>query len=1311
MYDGIADVIVSVALTTPKPNMFLKTVEYFLIVATTVEVLILALSFDNQYVEENRLKDGLLAANANVSVSSSVGVAIGSNKSKSRFMSELKVSPTKYIIPTDSVTIVKVLGTSCGRIFLAGVDGNMHEIVYDYVADTWINQLLGYAAAASDEPEDRHRGSYKCQKLTHSTSAFQLVNLLPDFIKGYAGYIDSMSDVVIDDVRHVMYGITVKGRLNVFYLGLDGRSISLSVSGFDVLEETIRFLRYGSREGMPTSDQLREGVRSGQIEIVGLHVIPLAESRQVHLMLVLSVGIRVYVSVRDQGNGLFCQNTANCRPPVSVEIVHVRNPPAAQLFNTLKTAPNPNSARSRGGSATNESMLFDRSPSSRSHGTPGAGGRSPAPRALMASPVSMHSRGVRDEGSSPRYAPHDALRLHTSFYGHGVFVSADGRDTEHDCLIGISEDLVARNTASQLAAISAADGSSSSSVTVSACQRPGMRESVGLIRPSGGNSASIGGKVYDIKEVCNDLYNDEASRLHTMVVSSRTPTAASITMKPVCAPISGTVSRSNRERNGNISDKDTLQAVPAPYMGPSTTVIPYVSREPYVGLTDSTASTACANMVSLSELVTEMSPSVCPVSTQRRLYCLTNKGLHVVAKSRPIDYLYELLISASGAASSSASDGAYLESLREFFQYYGSVESCAMCVSVACSTPFDVTGGSGGPLTNNSGLRTTVDVNIRHRIIAAMQRLSDMPCFQSISQSRTTVPSNSLFDNRIATYGAHSQTQPDKTFRPSAVHDGLQVFLSRTLRPIWLKPIVENNRLSSKFSPGIVKSIREALLSLLDLFKEYYSAVITAPIVDDRSGSVGGMLIAAGDREDEQMREHVLMMEARRLEETNLNRMCRLISRSIHALNTLEVISTALQSEDMKMINGSEIWSRFAQIDFYSFVCSPQCHAAVKDCVRKICDQTVLMYNGVSICDTFVERLSSSCYLFYSASDKLSYDAVKLLAKLEDLSQNDAEETKYYVDESVSLLLQQSLYWDNLEDVLGNASTAGSASANTNSNNLWYNCEKLRVYGSTVRLSSSLSCTPTAYYEKVVDAIVDMCLISCNHFYGCIIPNSMPHYTMSKLLKAATSAYFAGSSLDASGAVVIAAGAPYEEHEKAYYRGGAVDKLSDAQIISAKDSCYACLWHNIQCIKALPISMIGNGSVSSTAGASETNNQSLGVGSVRNELVKDPKLAYDLVLRMLSRVCSSTDDVMLHKYIYSQLYADNERELLVELDSNSFLDDFLRQVDPVLLYKLVISAFAYVYASLLLFYISYFIFCCYFACTLPQELRAPPALL
>lgn len=45
--------------------------------------------------------------------------------------SVLRLVPTRYVIPTDSVPITSIAGTSGGRIFLGGHDGNLYEMTYE----------------------------------------------------------------------------------------------------------------------------------------------------------------------------------------------------------------------------------------------------------------------------------------------------------------------------------------------------------------------------------------------------------------------------------------------------------------------------------------------------------------------------------------------------------------------------------------------------------------------------------------------------------------------------------------------------------------------------------------------------------------------------------------------------------------------------------------------------------------------------------------------------------------------------------------------------------------------------------------------------------------------------------------------------------------------------------------------------------------------------------------------------------------------------------------------------------------------------
>ena len=252
-YDGIRDVIVSVALTVPKPNMFVSTVKYFLVVVTTAEVILLALSWEPSYPADSGYTQGIVTGMLNAH-------PLGGSTPTSRSLAprpapDFQLRPTKYILPTDNITIVKVVGSGSGRIFLAGEDGNVHEVTYECTAEgedawAWAAGLSArYLQPSSSSTVDAEGVRYKCRKLTHSSWGFQLTHLLPGFIRGYAGVEDPMLDLALDDSRHVLYGVTVRGRVSVHHLGGDGSALALSVSGFDVPEELERFLRYSAREG------------------------------------------------------------------------------------------------------------------------------------------------------------------------------------------------------------------------------------------------------------------------------------------------------------------------------------------------------------------------------------------------------------------------------------------------------------------------------------------------------------------------------------------------------------------------------------------------------------------------------------------------------------------------------------------------------------------------------------------------------------------------------------------------------------------------------------------------------------------------------------------------------------------------------------------------------------------------------------------------------------------------------------------------------------------------------------------------------
>lgn len=69
----------------------------------------------------------------------------------------------------------------------------------------------------------------------------------------------------------------------------------------------------------------------------------------------------------------------------------------------------------------------------------------------------------------------------------------------------------------------------------------------------------------------------------------------------------------------------------------------------------------------LSELTRQQTP-LPTFSLQRQILCLTNLGLHIFFKKRPIDYLYQFLKDNK------------INEINEFFAFYGCIEASAMCL-------------------------------------------------------------------------------------------------------------------------------------------------------------------------------------------------------------------------------------------------------------------------------------------------------------------------------------------------------------------------------------------------------------------------------------------------------------------------------------------------------------------------------------------------------------------------------------------------------------------------------------------------------
>lgn len=236
-----------------------------------------------------------------------------------------KLIPTAYRLPTDNVTVVKVQGSQSGRIFLAGNDGNLYELDYQSTDSPW-SIVFGTER------------THKCRKINHSVTEWKILRMLPPFLRSQQSANDSLVDLIVDNVRNVLYSTSLTGNIGVFYLGDDPKAsvAPLVVAEFNVIAAAQKFSMDQKSKNLPSGDDFND-IRS--LSVVGVYIVPLTESRTVHTVAFLNSGSRVYLrlfSICPAGSGSgtgpekvpFSIGGA-VLPPTGIEVVSVRYAPSA----------------------------------------------------------------------------------------------------------------------------------------------------------------------------------------------------------------------------------------------------------------------------------------------------------------------------------------------------------------------------------------------------------------------------------------------------------------------------------------------------------------------------------------------------------------------------------------------------------------------------------------------------------------------------------------------------------------------------------------------------------------------------------------------------------------------------------------------------------------------------------------------------------------------------------------------------------------------------------------------------------------------
>eukprot|EP01138_Halocafeteria_seosinensis_P003357 gb/GECG01003433.1/.p1 GENE.gb/GECG01003433.1/~~gb/GECG01003433.1/.p1 ORF type:complete len:1699 (+),score=196.35 gb/GECG01003433.1/:1-5097(+) len=279
----------TVGLVVPKPHVFPRSVKYLLVVATPVEIRLLALTFDSNSIHN-----------------------------------QLHYYDTGLVCQTDGIGITKIAGTATGRIFLVGDSGLVHELVYTSQRDyeiSWTG-LLGFSS--------------RCSMVTHHASSPSA------FFSSVVGSLvtpthSELIDVVVDHHRCLLYTLSVDGKISGYTLGTNGNEFQRFAEVKNLAEESDAFLKRNRWQQVRELNRMyglfeRHKDRMSAVwPLVGLHVLPPYESRRIHVVAVSESGTRFYFTT-GKGNLDFqppsmSLASSKCNFGTSLSLAYIRLPP------------------------------------------------------------------------------------------------------------------------------------------------------------------------------------------------------------------------------------------------------------------------------------------------------------------------------------------------------------------------------------------------------------------------------------------------------------------------------------------------------------------------------------------------------------------------------------------------------------------------------------------------------------------------------------------------------------------------------------------------------------------------------------------------------------------------------------------------------------------------------------------------------------------------------------------------------------------------------------------------------------------------
>lgn len=295
VYDGLDQLITCVGLARPRVGVFDPEVEFLLVVSTPVEIILLQLRFVGH-------------------------PAFG----------DIELYPTHFRIHSDGISMRRIVSTTRGRIFMAGHNGTLYELMYESAG---MLHSLGMRR--------------QCRKVEVSGWMPGVQWIVPSFLAsistmGY-GPPDPLVDLAIDQERGLLYSLSSKSILSLYRLGggasntqnaaakgAGNFSAPAFVVSLDAYQVACKFL--SDPRNQDRARNLQPNSLTKPTNFVSINVVKRSESSHIHLVCISDRGVRFYFSTRGGGGFMGTNYSMGARQGrgqdgKNLTLVHVRGPP------------------------------------------------------------------------------------------------------------------------------------------------------------------------------------------------------------------------------------------------------------------------------------------------------------------------------------------------------------------------------------------------------------------------------------------------------------------------------------------------------------------------------------------------------------------------------------------------------------------------------------------------------------------------------------------------------------------------------------------------------------------------------------------------------------------------------------------------------------------------------------------------------------------------------------------------------------------------------------------------------------------------